>query len=138
VKWLRTGRLFSTAPHCRKVRMTDMFRMRVIVANEPRAYREAIGLTLVELSPELEVTIVAPEELDGAVRRLCPHMVLCSELSAVVQAQAVTWIMLYPNGQPRVAVCIDGQETHPVDLAVPDLVEIVERTRGLVQAVSLN
>src|SRR5215208_974242 len=115
-----------------------MDHIRIMVANEPRAYREAIGSTLWELRPQTQVTIAAPEELDGEVLRLHPHVVVCSELTEAVREHAMTWIVLYPNGKPLVVVSIAGEETHPVDLMVDGLVAIVDRTIGLVQASSAS
>ena len=108
--------------------------IRIIVANEPRAYREAIGSTLRELRPETCVVIVLPEELDREVLRLHPHMVVCSELTAAVQEQALTWIVLYPDAKPLVMISVDGDETHPMDLMVDGLVDIVDRTTTLLTA----
>jgi len=111
-----------------------MDHIRIMVANEPRAYREAIGSTLWELRPQTQVTIATPEELDGEILRLHPHVVVCSELTEAVREHAMTWIVLYPDGKPLVVVSIAGEETHPADLMVDSLVEIVDRTIGLVQA----
>jgi hypothetical protein len=114
--------------------MRVAFRMdsiRIMVAIEPRAYREAIGSTLRELRPETCVVIVLPEELDREVLRLHPHMVLCSELTATVREQALTWIVLYPDLKPLVMISVDGDEAHPTDLTVHGLVEIVDRTARL-------
>src|SRR3954452_1899963 len=81
-----------------------MEHIRIMVANEPRAYREAIGSALWELRPQTQVTIATPEELDGEVLRLHPHVVVCSELTDAVREHAMTWIVLYPNGKPLVVV----------------------------------
>src|SRR5215217_5475569 len=110
-----------------------MEHIRIMVANEPRAYREAIGSTLWQLRPQTQVTIAAPEELDGEVLRFRPHLVVCSKLTEAVRQHVVAWIVLYPEGEPVVEVSIAGEETHPVDLMVDALIEIVDRTMGLIQ-----
>lgn len=111
-----------------------MEHIRVMVANEPRSYREAIGSALGELRPETQVTVASPEELDGAVLSLHPHVVVCSKLTDAVREHVLTWIVLYPDGKPLVVVSVDGEETHPADLMVDGLMEIVDRTIGLVRA----
>jgi hypothetical protein len=58
--------------------------MRILVGNEPRSYREVIAATLHQLRSHLEVIIVAPEDLDGAVVQSGPQLVLCSRLSEIV------------------------------------------------------
>lgn len=44
--------------------------MRVLLANEPRAYREALVGALWELRPAIEVIEIPPEALAEAVERL--------------------------------------------------------------------
>jgi hypothetical protein len=41
----------------------------VLVANEPRAYRETIALALKALRPEAEVIAIEPTDLDAEVKR---------------------------------------------------------------------
>ncbi len=53
--------------------------VRVLVANEPRSYREAIaGVIRVVCGPFLEVLEAEPEGLDAAVLGVRPHLVICS------------------------------------------------------------
>jgi hypothetical protein len=73
-------------------------RLRVLVANEPRAYREVLAGTLAELRPRLLVHLLEPAELDETTRLLRPALVVCSQLSAVVQAHAGAWLLLPPEG----------------------------------------
>lgn len=44
--------------------------MRVLVANQPRAYRGVISGALQALRPDLDVATAAPGDLDEEVRRL--------------------------------------------------------------------
>ncbi len=73
-------------------------RLRVLVANEPRAYREVLAGTLAELRPRLLVHLLEPAELDETTRRLRPDLVICSQLSAVVRAHAGAWLRLPVRG----------------------------------------
>ncbi|MDP9472703.1 MAG: hypothetical protein M3Q71_18895, partial [Chloroflexota bacterium] len=76
-------------------------RLRVLVASEPRAYREVLAGTLAELRPRLLVHLLEPAELDETTRLLRPALVVCSQLSAVVQAHAGAWLLLPPEGAAR-------------------------------------
>jgi hypothetical protein len=83
--------------------------MRILVANEPRSYREVIASTLQVLRPHLEVILVEPEDLDRNVVRLAPNLVLCSRLTEVVETRSRAWVVLYPDMEMRAVIAIAGQ-----------------------------
>lgn len=83
-------------------------RARVLVANSPRAYREAISTVLTTLRPEVEVFTSEPEELDGEVLRLTPRLVVCSRLTETVQSSAGAWVELYPDGAAHANLGLGG------------------------------
>jgi hypothetical protein len=85
--------------------------VRIVVANEPRAYREVLAAAVQELRPQLEVLAVEPAELDGAVARLAPRLVVCSQLSEVVETRAPAWVVLYPEGEGRAVIGVGGRRT---------------------------
>ncbi len=88
-----------------------MEKIRVVVANEPRAYREVLAAAVHELRPGLEVQAVEPEELDGIVGRDLPHLVVCSRLSEVIETRAPAWVVLYPEGEGRAVIGLGGRRT---------------------------
>src|SRR4051812_24941407 len=109
-------------------------KMRMLVANEPRSYREVIGTTLQALKPNVEVLIIEPEELDREVERSRPDLVLCSHLTSTVEDEVPTWIELYPNGERLVAMSIDGlRMTAMDDIGLHHLLWIVDRAEVLAQ-----
>ena len=55
--------------------------MRVLMAIEPRSYREVIGEAIRGLRPHLEVVIVEPDALEPEMARLDPELVICSQPS---------------------------------------------------------
>ena len=57
----------------------------VLLANEPRAYRESIAQVFRQLRPNLEVITAEPDELEDRVLRLAPEMVIFSEATGVVR-----------------------------------------------------
>src|SRR5690348_11650951 len=65
----------------------SMNSIRILVANEPRAYRDVMAAAFQILCPQHEVISIVPEELDTAVARLDPHLVLCSCGCRGAQAQ---------------------------------------------------
>ena len=107
--------------------------MRILLANEPLAYREVIAAALLALRPQHEVFIVAPEELDSEVTRLAPQMVVCSRFSAVVQAIALAWVMLYPDGASHAVVSIAGASRTVGDIEFNSILSIVDHTEQLAE-----
>ncbi|MCA1598331.1 MAG: hypothetical protein LC769_04825, partial [Chloroflexi bacterium] len=88
-----------------------MLIMRILLANEPRAYREVIAAAFQALRPNHEVISVTPDDLYAEVERLDPEFVLCSRLTPAVQQHRRSWVMLYPDGETQAIICIDGQRT---------------------------
>ncbi len=102
--------------------------MRIIIASELRSYREVITATIQKLRPQHEVIAVDPDELDGAIVRLEPLVVLCSHLSPIVESHPRTWILLYPDGAASVLVNLAGVQTAVPDLDLDSLVAIIDKT----------
>ena len=105
--------------------------MRILVGNEPHFYREVIAATLQELRPHVEVIIVEPEDLDGAVVQHGPQLVLCSRLSEVVETRCLAWVLLYPHGEARVVISIAGRRHSIPDPGVDGLLDVVDQTELL-------
>ena len=91
---------------------------RILLANEPRLYREVIAGALRIVRPHLEVIVVEPEDLDAAVVRLAPDLVLCSRLTEVVETRPRAWVVLYPDMETRAVIAIAG-ERHTVAADFP-------------------
>jgi hypothetical protein len=68
---------------------------RIVVANEPRSYREAMAVAWQVLRPEVEVILAEPRDLDAEVARLDPQLVLCSRLTEGLRAGSRAWVVLY-------------------------------------------
>ncbi len=105
--------------------------MRVLVANEPCVYREAITNVLRELRPHVEVDAVEPYGLDGEIARLRPQLVVCSKPCTVAENGALTWVLLYPNGDNRAEIVTAGERLMIAGIAFGDLLSIVDSTELL-------
>ena len=108
-----------------------MYDMRILIANDPRSYREVIAAAVQELRPQHSVVSVAPDEVDTEICRFMPHLVVCSQLRPVVESNALAWIMLYPAGKTQSEFSIAGQRTAVPDIGFNDLLAIVDRTEQL-------
>ncbi len=105
--------------------------MRIVLANEPRAYREVMAAAVQELRPQHQVIAVVPDALDDEVLRLKPALVLCSRLTQVVQGYPLAWIMLYPDGETRALISIAGQSSAVDDLDFNGLLAVIDETERL-------
>ncbi len=110
-----------------------MENLRVLVANEPRCYRDVVAATLGVLRPGAEVTAVEPIDIDAELSRLRPHLVVCSRLTEAVEARAGAWVLLYPEGENRAVVSVDGQRTTQPNIRFDDLLRTVDRVALLLQ-----
>lgn len=100
----------------------------VVLANEPRAYRETIAVALGMLCPNATIYIAEPERLDEFVREYQPQIVLCSELTDTVRALVPTWAVLYPDGAGEALLQIDGRETTWPEIELNGLVCLINMT----------
>jgi len=103
--------------------------LHIIVVNEPRAYREAIGAVLRHERPGDVVTVVDPEAVEVSENSL----VLCSSVTAPIRTAAAAWIDLYPaEGGACTSWFAGSLETHAsLDLAA--LLDLIKRIVGLAQ-----
>ena len=103
---------------------------RVLLANEPRAYRETIATVIGQMREDVEVETAAPDALDGAVRRSHPRMVICSEATDTVRSEVPVWVELYPGHGSRSLASIEGRREEYEDIQLSDLLDILDRALG--------
>lgn len=101
--------------------------MRIVVANDPLAYRDVIGSTVRVLRPDVDVIAVAPDELETAVLDYLPDLVVCSRLTSAVVARVRAWIMLYPDGASSATISVDGERTTVADIDFPGVLAAIDR-----------
>ena len=111
--------------------MSATEQMRVVVANEPRAYRDVMAGALRRLRPALEVISVEPGELEVELPRHAPALVVYSRCSDVVRASAFAWVLLYPDYQNQATVSIGGRQRTAEDLQFDELLAVVDETARL-------
>ncbi len=102
----------------------------MLLANEPRAYRETLAAALRVVRPNLEVRVVAPDDLEAALHACTPVMVISSTLSSMLAGRTGRWLLLYPDGARLV---VHGQENTLVmtgDLELEQLLATIDRALG--------
>ena len=104
--------------------------MRILLANEPHAYRDVLAAALQALRPTHEVIRSTPEALEAEVVRCDPQLVLCSQLTPSVEQSPRAWVLLYPEGQARVVRSMEGQQTMTADLEFDQLLAFIDQAAG--------
>ena len=111
-------------------------RVRILVANEPRAYRTALAPALQGLRPGAEVTSLEPEAIDREIERLAPDLVICSRATEAVRNMALSWIELHPDGAPQSVISVRGQRSKVPGLDLAGILATIDETERLLGCVS--
>src|SRR5438067_4783981 len=114
--------------------MQSAIPLRILLANEPRAYCEALGAALGVLRPGALVRAVQPAELEDVLERYAPHLVVCSRLPPSVERLPLAWVVLYPDGAPHAELGLDGQRITASEIQLEDLLALVDRMVHLIQS----
>ncbi len=97
----------------------------VLVALEPRVYADAIGRTVADLRPGLEVLVIDPDELPVGEELWAPGLVLCNRPRPEGCA-AAHWLEYRPYDEPDV-VRVDGRAKRFPGLNFEGLLGLVDR-----------
>jgi hypothetical protein len=100
---------------------------RLLLANAPRAYRDALATAVRALRPDLDVHLGEPEHLDADVLACRPDLVICSELSPAVETDVRAWAVVYPGGARLSVVGLDGEQATAADLDLDVLLALIDR-----------
>ncbi len=109
--------------------------MRILVALNPRMYREVIGLSLHQHRPDAEVLICPLEALEGEIGRFRPHLVVLNDndggapdgLSGFLYRVE---ILLGASMDARISV--DGQAREVKDICTEDLLAVVDEAEKMI------
>lgn len=100
----------------------------ILLANEPRAYRESIAQVLGQLRPNVEVITAEPEELEERVLRLAPEMVIFSEAPGLVRERVPVWVELYPEYGRRSVVGVGEERSTIEEIQLSHLLSLIDET----------
>jgi hypothetical protein len=105
-----------------------MSTFRILVALEPRSYRDAITQVLVAMRPQMDAVSEEPADLDDSLRRLEPSLVLCSRVTEWLLSNIPAWIVLYPAGASLVVASIGGNQRTLTDVDMSHLLALVDES----------
>ncbi len=115
-----------------KVDWQSKLGMRVVVACEPRYYREAIGEALRGLRPAVEVVILDPDELADGVSHLDPDLVISVHPASLDPGGRSAWVEYVPyEKKPAATISIGGRRQELDDLMLEDLLWVVDQAEEL-------
>jgi len=102
-------------------------RVRVLVANEPRSYRQAFAFAVRTLRSYFEVVEVEPEFLDREMLRFRPDVVVCDQVTPTVEAIAHSWLEIRVENE---ALVVGGSMlAFPIANAeLEDLLELIDQS----------
>jgi hypothetical protein len=105
--------------------------MRVLMAIEPRSYREVIGEAIRGLRSHLEVAIVDPETLEPEMARFDPGLVICSRPNTAAANGRPAWIEFQPYAQPAARIYVGGRRFELQEVELEDLLSVIDEAEWL-------
>jgi hypothetical protein len=100
--------------------------MQIIVAIEPRSYRQVIGQTIRALRPHVEVTVLDPDTLGAGVTRLEPDLVFAGRSDTFSPAGRSAWVEFRPYEHPPARVFLGGRTWELEEVELSDLLSVVD------------
>lgn len=109
--------------------------MQLVVAIEPRSYRQVIGQAIKALRPHVEVSVLEPDTLGAGVRRLEPELVFAGQPDTFGASGGPTirsaWVEFRPYEHPPARVCLGGRLWKLEEVELSDLLSVVDETEAL-------
>lgn len=105
--------------------------MVVIVAIEPRSYRQAMGQAIQALRPHIEVVVLDPDTLEAGVARLEPHIVFANRPDAPAPTGRPAWVEFRPYEEPPARVHLAGRRRELAEVELSDLLSLVDEAEEL-------
>ncbi len=103
--------------------------MRILVAVEPRMYREVIALSLHQHRPEAEVLICPPESLDQEIGRFGPHLVVLDDNGGTAPdglSEVLYRVEILLGASMDATISVDGRAREVKDICTEDLLAVVD------------
>ena len=109
--------------------------MLVVVAIEPRSYRQVIGEAIRASRPHVEVIVLDPDTLGAGLRRLHPELVFANRPDdAFAPDGRGAWVEFLPYEHPPARVCMAGRRRELEEVELEDLLSIVDEAEELARA----
>ena len=119
--------------------------VRVLVALEPRSYREAIGRAIEEARLQASVYLLDSDplnyeayeaNLDYETDYLKPHVVLCHQTTPAVRELAICWVKILICDQLQAVVSIAGEAKMVPNISLSELISVIDEANVLTAGAS--
>ena len=109
--------------------------MRILIAFEEnyRVYRDTIRTAIQQFRSHLEVEVVDLGSLEAEVRRLDPHLVICSRPNTVNLGGRAAWLTLSPSPDEPSEFCLNGRRSEIENPSLKELLAVIDETEELLQ-----
>ena len=101
--------------------------LRVLLANEPRAYRECIAAVFGHLRPGFDVEVSEPGDAEGLIRSSLPDVAICDRATGAIRELVPVWVELYPGQSSRSLASERGRLTEFAEIHLEDLLAVTDR-----------
>lgn len=101
--------------------------LRVLLANEPRAYRECIAAVLGRLRPGFDVEVSGSGDAQARARNSPPDVAICDRATGAIRKLVPVWVELYPGESSRSVASERGRLTEFAEIRLEDLLGIADR-----------
>jgi len=105
--------------------------VQVIIAIEPRSYRQIIGEAIRTLRPHIEVVVLEPDTLRAGVTRLDPELVLANQPDTFAPDGRSAWVEFRPYEDPPARICLAGRRWELEAVELDDLLSLIDQTEEL-------
>ncbi len=102
--------------------------MRILLANEPRSYREAFADAFRALRPHVEVITVEPEAIEEEVLRLRPDVVVCSRTTPAIRTAASSWMEVLVENEALLVRTSETGQFYDLNPGFETLLAFVDRS----------
>jgi hypothetical protein len=103
----------------------------VILAIEPRSYRQVIGKVIQALRSHIEVVVLEPDTLRAGVTRLDPALVFANQPDTFIPTGRAAWVEFLPYEEPPAQICLAGRRWELETVELDDLLSPEDQTEEL-------
>jgi hypothetical protein len=100
--------------------------VRVLVAIEPKMYREVLAFHICQQRPQSEVVLASPENLEATAERRRPHLTIANEVPPLLKEMGF-WVEVPNDGWLDTHISADGYSTTLHDVSLEDLVAVMDK-----------
>jgi hypothetical protein len=101
--------------------------VRILVAFEPRMYREVLAFHLRQERPQSEVVLASPQTLRDEAKRMRPHLIVANEVPPMLREMSFFWVELHTGERLVADIRADGYSTTIHDVSLQDLLAVVDK-----------